>query len=117
MPPFSARSELFGQALSLPGFKYFKKWVGKTHRLVNAMAEKGQLINDFCTVLRRRQVEGSLATSKRTAEIMRVLVTSQRHNDANSLIEDVRSTAIKLQAAKPLGKDLSELISTFPDCT
>jgi hypothetical protein len=34
---------------------------------------------------------------------MRLLVTTQRHPDAASLIEDVRTVGTKLQAAKPVG--------------
>jgi hypothetical protein len=51
----------------------------------------------------RRQIEGSFQCAKRTAEIMRLLITTQRHPDAASLIEDVRTVGTKLQAAKPVG--------------
>jgi hypothetical protein len=35
---------------------------------------------------------------------MRLLITTQRHADAASLIEDVRTVGTKLQAAKPVGE-------------
>jgi hypothetical protein len=34
---------------------------------------------------------------------MRLLITTQRHPDAASLIHDVRTVGTKLQAAKPVG--------------
>ena len=34
---------------------------------------------------------------------MRLLITTQKHPDAASLIEDVRTVGTKLQAAKPVG--------------
>ena len=62
-----------------------------------------ELVDDFCRSLRRRHVEGSLATGKRTAELLRILITSQRHSDAQSLLDDVRRIGVKIQSAKPLG--------------
>ena len=53
---------------------------------------------------RRRQVEGSIPTAKATAELLRTLITRQRHPDAAALLSDVREWGIQLQAAKPLGK-------------
>ena len=49
-----------------------------------------ELVEDFCRSLKRRHIEGSLATGKRTAELLRILITSQRHADAQSLLDDVR---------------------------
>ncbi|GBF88924.1 translation initiation factor eIF-2B subunit beta [Raphidocelis subcapitata] len=60
------------------------------------------LVEGYCDQLRRRQIEGSFQCAKRTAEIMRLLITTQRHADAASLIEDVRTVGTKLQAAKPV---------------
>ncbi|KAI8470531.1 MAG: nagb/rpia/CoA transferase-like protein [Monoraphidium minutum] len=60
------------------------------------------LVEEYCTQLRRRQIEGSFQCAKRTAEIMRLLITTQRHPDAAALIEDVRTVGTKLQAAKPV---------------
>ena len=55
---------------------------------------------------RRRQVEGSIPTAKATAELLRTLITRQRHPDAAALLSDVREWGIQLQAAKPLGRSL-----------
>ena len=60
-------------------------------------------VEDFIAQLRRRQVEGSLATAKRTAEILRLLLTSKRHASAQALLDDVRRVGSRLQAAKPSG--------------
>lgn len=61
------------------------------------------MVEEYCTQLRRRQIEGSMPCAKRTAEIMREIVTRQRHTDADALIDDVRAVGHKLQAAKPVG--------------
>ena len=58
----------------------------------------------FCDQLRRRQVEGSLPTAKKTAYLMRLLTTTRRHNDAQALLHDVRSWGTKMQTAKPFGE-------------
>lgn len=63
-----------------------------------------ELVEDFCRSLKRRHIEGSLATGKRTAEVLRILITSQRHSDAQSLLDDVRRVGAKIQSAKPLGE-------------
>lgn len=61
-------------------------------------------IDDFCTQLRRRRIEGSLATGRRTAELLRILISTNRQSDALALIQEVRSVGNKIQASKPLGK-------------
>ncbi|KAK9829272.1 hypothetical protein WJX72_004902 [[Myrmecia] bisecta] len=68
------------------------------------------MAEDFCTHLRRRQVEGSLATAKKTAELMRTLVTTQRHTDAQGLVDDVRAVGTKIQAAKPLEMAVGNMV-------
>ena len=60
-------------------------------------------LEEFCTQLRRRPTEGSLATGRRTAELLRIFISTNRHSDALALVEDVRSVGNKLQAAKPIG--------------
>lgn len=52
-------------------------------------------------------MHGSYACAKKTAEVMRLLITTQRHPDATALIEDVRTVGTKLQAAKPVGESPS----------
>ena len=64
-------------------------------------------VQDFVAKLRRRQVEGSLDTAKRTAEILRLLLATQRHPTAQALLDDVRVVGSRLQAAKPSGKPLA----------
>ncbi len=60
-------------------------------------------VQDFVAQLRRRQVQGSLDTAKRTAEILRLLLATQRHPTAQALLDDVRVVGSRLQAAKPAG--------------
>ena len=73
-----------------------------------------ELVDDFCRSLRRRHVEGSLATGKRTAELLRILITSQRHADAQSLLDDVRRVGVRIQSAKPLGESHSSSHQHLP---
>ena len=47
---------------------------------------------------------GSLPTAKRTAELMRLLITSQRHTNAQHLLDDVRLWGTTLQSAKHSGE-------------
>lgn len=61
----------------------------------------------------RRQIHGSFACAKKTAEVMRLLITTQRHADAASLIEDVHTVGTKLQAAKPIGERSATHQSAF----
>lgn len=60
-------------------------------------------LDEFCTLLRHRKIEGSLATGRRTAELLRIFISTSRYSDALTLMEDVRSVGNKLQAAKPIG--------------
>ena len=68
-------------------------------------------VQDFVAQLRRRQVEGSLDTAKRTAEILRLLLATQRHPTAQALLDDVRVVGSRLQAAKPAGMSMSPPVS------
>lgn len=68
------------------------------------------LVEEYCTQLRRRQIHGSFACAKKTAEVMRLLITTQRHPDAASLIEDVRTVGTKLQAAKPVELAIGNIV-------
>lgn len=58
----------------------------------------------LCCQLRRRQIQGSLATAKRTAVFLRLLITSRRHADAQALLDDVRHWGTHVQAAKPFSE-------------
>lgn len=59
-------------------------------------------VDEFVQQLRRRQVVGSTATAKRTAMILRVLVTKSRRSTPEGLLQDVLATGMQMQAAKPL---------------
>ena len=61
--------------------------------------------DEFIAELRQRHIEGSLATAKRTAEILRLVITKSRHAMPDALLDDVRTVGTRLQAAKPLGED------------
>ncbi|KAJ9514734.1 hypothetical protein QJQ45_028387 [Haematococcus lacustris] len=67
-------------------------------------------VEEYCSQLRRRHIEGSLPCAKRTAEIMRVLITMQRHPDAAALIDDVRSVGYRIQAAKPVELAIGNIV-------
>ena len=58
----------------------------------------------FCTALRRRQIEGSLPTAKKTVEILRFLLTTRRHADSQHIIDEIRSWGTVMQTAKPAGQ-------------
>ncbi|XP_055813737.1 uncharacterized protein LOC129883166 isoform X1 [Solanum dulcamara] len=63
------------------------------------------LVNDFVANLSKRKVEGSQATSRLTAELLRSVVSLQRlppTNPAAVLIEAVRGIGVKLVAANPV---------------
>lgn len=69
------------------------------------MPDIGGLVNDFVAKLRKRKVEGSQATSRLTAELLRSVVSLQRlppTNPAAALIEAVRGIGVKLVAANPV---------------
>lgn len=63
----------------------------------------------FCTALRRRQIEGSLPTAKKTVEILRLLLTTRRHSDGQQIIDELRSWGTVMQTAKPSGQSSSQL--------
>lgn len=60
-------------------------------------------VETFCTALRRRQIEGSLPTAKKTVEILRLLLTTRRHTDGQQIIDEIRSWGTAMQTAKPSG--------------
>ena len=60
-------------------------------------------VETFCTALRRRQIEGSLPTAKKTVEILRLLLTTRRHADGQQIIDEIRSWGTAMQTAKPSG--------------
>lgn len=69
------------------------------------MPDIERLVNDFVAKISKRKVEGSQATSRLTAELLRSVVSLQRLPPTNSaavLIEAVRGIGVKLVAANPV---------------
>lgn len=67
-------------------------------------------IDEYCTQLRRRQIEGSLPCARRTAEILRLIVTTQRYPDAAGLIQNVRDVGCRMQRASPVQLAIGNMI-------
>ena len=57
------------------------------------------LLDDFVTSLRRRKVEGSLDTAKRTALLMRHVIADARTPNPADLIAAVRAAGMRLVEA------------------
>ncbi|KAI5431091.1 hypothetical protein KIW84_035306 [Lathyrus oleraceus] len=65
------------------------------------------LVNDFVNQLKKRKIEGSQASAKQTAELLRSVISQQRlpqTNQATALINAVRAVGEKLIAANPVVK-------------
>ncbi|XP_065634012.1 uncharacterized protein LOC111999363 isoform X2 [Quercus suber] len=63
------------------------------------------LVNDFINKLRKRKIEGSQATSRQTAELLRSVISQTRvpyTNQAGALIDGVRAVGEQLIAANPV---------------
>nr|GMD31779.1 translation initiation factor eIF-2B subunit beta [Ipomoea batatas] len=63
------------------------------------------LVNDFIIKLKKRKIEGSKATAKLTAELLRSFISQQRlphTNQAGALIDAVNAVGEKLIAANPV---------------
>jgi translation initiation factor eIF-2B subunit beta len=70
-------------------------------------------VNDFVVKLKRRQVEGSQATARETAVLLRYVISQQRvphSNQAASLIEAVKSVGVKLIAANPVELSVGNIV-------
>ncbi|GJP37145.1 hypothetical protein CLOM_g21585 [Closterium sp. NIES-68] len=69
------------------------------------MGDVATQVEDFATRLKRRQVEGGLhRTARRTAELLRLVVSQQRmpaHHHAAALLDAVRAVGSRLTAANP----------------
>lgn len=64
-----------------------------------------------------RKIEGSQATAKQTAELLRQVVSQQRMpytNQASVLIDAVRAVGEQLIAANPIGELSNSYFSCFP---
>lgn len=69
------------------------------------MPEVHPLVNDFLIKLRKRKIEGSKATSKITAEVLRSFISQQRLpnlNQAAALIDAVKAVGEQLISANPV---------------
>ncbi|RCH89425.1 Translation initiation factor eIF-2B subunit beta [Rhizopus azygosporus] len=58
-------------------------------------------VEDFIDRLKRRQIVGSFFVAKETATILRQVVSMSRWRDANTLIDIVTETGIRLASAQP----------------
>ncbi|XP_011000545.1 PREDICTED: translation initiation factor eIF-2B subunit beta-like [Populus euphratica] len=69
------------------------------------MPDVQALVNDFLIKLKKRKIEGSQATARHTAELLRSVISQQRvpyTNQAAALIDAVRAVGEKLIAANPV---------------
>ncbi|KAF5469820.1 hypothetical protein F2P56_010379 [Juglans regia] len=69
------------------------------------MPDVQALVNDFLNKLKKRKIEGSRATARQTAEMLRLVISQQRSpytNQAGTLIDAVRAVGEQLIAANPL---------------
>ncbi|KAH8522797.1 hypothetical protein Peur_041281 [Populus x canadensis] len=69
------------------------------------MPDVQALVNDFLIKLKKRKIEGSQATARHTAELLRSVISQQRvpyTNQAGALIDAVRAVGEKLIAANPV---------------
>ncbi|RVW70277.1 hypothetical protein CK203_060294 [Vitis vinifera] len=75
------------------------------------------LVNEFIIKLKKRKVEGSQATARMTAELLRSVISQQRvpyNNQAGALIDAIKAVGEQLIAANPVGYRLSmELMVLF----
>ncbi|KAK7323316.1 hypothetical protein VNO77_26784 [Canavalia gladiata] len=69
------------------------------------MPDVQALVNDFVNQLKKRKIEGSQATAKQTADLLRSVISQQRvphSNQATALINAVRAVGEQLIAANPI---------------
>lgn len=58
-------------------------------------------VDTFCLKVKRLQIDGALVSAKRTLELMRELITTQKHGDHWALIDHVKAVGTKMVCAKP----------------
>ncbi|CAI0560227.1 unnamed protein product [Linum tenue] len=69
------------------------------------MPDVQALVNEFLNKLKKRKIEGSQATAKQTAELLRSVISQQRvprTNQAGALIDAVRAIGEQLIVANPI---------------
>jgi len=69
----------------------------------DSSARTALLLEEFVTSLRRRKVEGSLDTAKRTALLMRHVIADARTPNPADLIAAVRAAGVRLSEACSTG--------------
>ncbi|XP_071715854.1 uncharacterized protein [Rutidosis leptorrhynchoides] len=69
------------------------------------MPDTHALVNDFLNKLKKRKIEGSKATARLTAELLRTVISQQRlpnTNQAAALVDAIKAIGEKLVAANPV---------------
>ncbi|KAK6233494.1 hypothetical protein QUC31_005900 [Theobroma cacao] len=84
-----------------PLFSHFEKVNFGNRKMPDTQA----LVNDFLNQLKKRKIEGSQATAKQTAELLRSVISQTRvpyTNQAGALIDSVKAVGERLIAANPV---------------
>ncbi|GIL87209.1 hypothetical protein Vretimale_14300 [Volvox reticuliferus] len=77
------------------------------------MSEKKEIddiVEECCTVFRRRQIEGSLPCAKKTLDVLRLIVTNKKHSTAAALIDEMRNVGYKMQTARPVELAIGNMV-------
>ncbi|XP_047174153.1 translation initiation factor eIF-2B subunit beta-like [Vigna umbellata] len=77
------------------------------------MPDVQALVNGFVNLLKKRKIEGSQATAKQTAELLRSVISQQRvphTNQATSLINAVRAVGEKIIDANPIELSVGNIV-------
>ncbi|KOM42403.1 hypothetical protein LR48_Vigan05g000700 [Vigna angularis] len=77
------------------------------------MPDVQALVNEFVNLLKKRKIEGSQATAKQTAELLRSVISHQRvphTNQATSLINSVRAVGEKIIDANPIELSVGNIV-------
>ncbi|KAK7334698.1 hypothetical protein VNO80_26459 [Phaseolus coccineus] len=77
------------------------------------MPDVQALVNEFVNLLKKRKIEGSQATAKQTAELLRSVISHQRvphTNQATSLINAVRAVGEQIIDANPIELSVGNIV-------
>ncbi|QCD95706.1 translation initiation factor eIF-2B subunit beta [Vigna unguiculata] len=77
------------------------------------MPDVQALVNEFVNLLKKRKIEGSQATAKQTAELLRSVISHQRvshTNQATSLINAIRTVGEKIIDANPIELSVGNIV-------
>ena len=69
-----------------------------------------QQVGELATQLRLRRVTGSLGAAKRTAALLRILVSSSKQPSAAQLVQEVRAVGSELIKAQPLAFAVGNMV-------